>query len=130
MEARGKSRFIGTSPLVQGARAQGLKGRNIEAIRDFRAEVEFAVTRGDAFRFASRLPLAFVFRALGAEVPSKLFSHVVQFPDSTDVPVEHTSRVIALGQMKVKDADILRHHLTQPCVNLVLRRSSEVHSAT
>gem|GEM_PF-3527580 len=31
------------------------------------------LTRGDALRYASRLPLAFIFRALGAEIPVTTF---------------------------------------------------------
>jgi hypothetical protein len=47
---------------------QGLKGRNrcdrITPLRGWSLVDSF--TRGDAFRFASRLPLAFIFRGFGA----------------------------------------------------------------
>ena len=45
---------------------QGLKGRNRYYALSALDQMSFAVTRGDTLRFASRLPLAFIFRALGA----------------------------------------------------------------
>jgi hypothetical protein len=50
----------------------GLKGRNITGITRFQRWTRlFSLPRGDALRFASRLPLAFIFRAFGA--PFRLF---------------------------------------------------------
>jgi hypothetical protein len=70
MKARGK-REARRPWLSPTKRNQGLKGRNIrDCITPFsglKLNVDF-VTRGDALRFATRLPLASIFRAFGALV--------------------------------------------------------------
>src|SRR6202008_1575016 len=55
-----------------------LKGRNTVALfRPFRPLPALLVpTRGDALRFASRLPLAFIFRAFGAVAAGFHVQHV------------------------------------------------------
>ena len=67
MKARGK-REARRPWIVPKRERRGLKGRNTAAsIAAFQALNAFwYLTRGDALRFASRLPLAFIFRAFGA----------------------------------------------------------------
>jgi hypothetical protein len=68
--ARGKREAKqSASPLVvKSTRRRGLKGRN--SISPFSGLIGFLkfATKGDALRFASRLPLAFIFRAVGAAI--------------------------------------------------------------
>jgi len=53
--------------LPPARKTQGLKGRNTQGITPFQGwNIWLSVTRGDALRFASRLPLAVIFRAVGA----------------------------------------------------------------
>jgi hypothetical protein len=68
MKARGKrAAKRSASPLVEEAteaRPEGPKYRSYYALSGL-GRFDF-VTRGDALRFASRLPLAVIFRAFGA----------------------------------------------------------------
>jgi len=70
MKARGKREAKrNASPLVYRdgkARPEGPKYQSYCALSGLE-RFDF-VTRGGAFRFASRLPLAFIFRAFGAEM--------------------------------------------------------------
>jgi hypothetical protein len=69
MKARGKREAKrSASPLVtRSTRYQGLKGRNYPGnYALFRAGIFDRFTRGDVLRFASHLPLAFIFSAVGA----------------------------------------------------------------
>ena len=71
MTARGKRRAERcASPLVKRKKLErALKVRNTNASYSALSELQrnFGfVSRGDAFRFASRLPLAVIFRAFGA----------------------------------------------------------------
>jgi len=69
MKARGQARSA--SPLGNKLKTPvALKGRNTRDISAFQAlSTRGIATRGDALRFASRLPLAFIFRAFGALIP-------------------------------------------------------------
>jgi hypothetical protein len=70
MKARGKCRAKrGTSPLVPICREQirPERPKYHRLLRAFSAGPDcVSLTRGDALRFASRLPLALIFRAVGA----------------------------------------------------------------
>ena len=67
-KARGKrGAKRNASPLVAARGRQGLKGRNNNGITPFQGSKGLTLLpRGDAFRFAPHLPLAFAFRAFGA----------------------------------------------------------------
>ena len=77
------------SPLVNKSKTTvALKGRNYcDVFRPFRPCYAWGhVTRGDALRFAPHLPLAFLFRAFGANfldslpelhLSSRLFAHLL-----------------------------------------------------
>ena len=77
MIARGKRRAQrGASPLVsRNNLKRALKVRNITAdiplFQSFRAH--YTLSRGDALRCAPRLPLAFIFRAVGVARPFRTF---------------------------------------------------------
>jgi len=69
MKAKGKREAMrSASPLDNRIKCSvALKGRNTHDISAFQAlSPGLIATRGDALRFASRLPPAFIFRAFGA----------------------------------------------------------------
>jgi hypothetical protein len=56
-------------------------------LRSFRAQTTSRLPRGDALRFAQRLPLAFIFRAFGAQsIPLRLSGKAPGRDDKPLVP--------------------------------------------
>src|ERR1043165_3243948 len=104
MKARGKRvAKRSASPLVNVSKLRrALKGRNTAALfRPFRPCPRMRnIPRGDALRFAMRLPLAFIFRAFGAflvgikaklPAPQNLLAAVRNQPCPVDLPQPHAS---------------------------------------